>query len=475
MLKAILKSKPGKQIIQFLDTGLMIGVFLGILVIANLIIAKIPWTYDMTVTKIYTLSDQTQKVLAGLKQKITVVLFAPEGKTDRMIRTLLEEYQKAGHGMIELMTIDAEKNPALAKKYDQNNQGIANGNIVFECDGKVKKINPFELVTPSEYGSVFNGEQYFTGAIISLTALKFQKVYFLEGHRELGMSENFSKFTGRIESEAHIALPLNLLKTNEMPDDAEVIVVAAPKRDLTQTELMALYHFFKKGGRGIFLFDILSAETHLPNFAHLLRDYGISIRNNFVVEEDSESFYANNKLQLVPEYASHNIVTKLKSENLYVFLPYAGNIQILKDRDASVMIEPLLQSTSKSWIRYQVKDTRPNQTALDQSGPANLAVAVTKDNGELKYRETKLVIVYNAKFAMDEMLDIQGNYDFMMNALSWVEDKPDSLALRPKMLDTNRMYVKGPQYVLLMMIAVLLIPSFAFGAGLVVWLRRRHL
>lgn len=464
-----------KDFASRLNSIIMMIALIGILVMMNVIADRLPWTYDMTVSKIFTLSDQTQKVLQSLSKKVEIIAFYQEGTEDRMVKTLLEEYQKAAPGRIKFHIIDADKEPALAKKYDINNEGISNGCIVFACDGKVKKISQIQIVTPGEYGRTFNGEQQFTGAIIYITAQRFQKVYFLEGHQEMNPNDDISKLKGRIEGEASVVESLNLLKSGSIPQDADVIVSASPKRDLMVEEKMKLQDFLEKGGRAIFMFDILNPNTQLPQFNELLKGYGIAIHNNFVVEEDSQSFYSNNKMCLVPDYEDQSIVTKLKSDNLYVFLPYAGKIDMIQGTSSTIKVEPLLKTSAQSWVRSNVLDETPNKTAADQSGPAVLAVAITKDNSNEKYRETKMVVTYNAKFATDGMLDMQGNFDFIMNAFSWVQDHKESMAVRPKMLDTKRMYVKGVQSIGLMVLSVLVIPLIAFGAGFFVWLRRKHL
>ena len=454
---------------------IMILALTGIMMMVNLIAGKLPWTYDLTVTKIYTLSDQTQRVLAALQKPVTVVAFGPEGKINQRIRVLLEEYRKAGRGRIRVAYADAEKNPEFARRFDARREGIGNGSIVFASGDRIRRVNQFEVETPSEYGTDFNGEPLFTGAILNVTAPRLRKIYFLEGHQELSPAVELSKLKGRIEGDAAAVAGLNLRRSGAVPGDAAAVISAAPQRDLDGAELIALRDYCGKGGRALFLFDVLGPGSRFANFNLLLKEYDVSIVNNFVAEEDPQSFYANRKNYLVPRYGAHPIVAKLNAANLPVFLPYAGNIQIAAATGPLVRIEPLLQSSAQSWIRADVADSRPDRTAADRPGPANLAVAVTKSNAALKYRETKLVLVYNARFATDKILDVQGNYDFLMNALNWIEDSPEGAAVRPKPLDTGMMFMRDDQKVLLMIFAVFLYPLLPFGAGTWVWLRRRRL
>jgi ABC-type uncharacterized transport system involved in gliding motility auxiliary subunit len=61
-----------------------------------------------------------------------------------------------------------------------------------------------------------------------------------------------------------------------------------------------------------------------------------------------------------------------------------------------------------------------------------------------------------------------------MNSLNWVEDRDDSITIRPKSINTNSMFVKGEMYTIVLIISIVVVPMIAFAIGLVVWLRRRH-
>ena len=61
-----------------------------------------------------------------------------------------------------------------------------------------------------------------------------------------------------------------------------------------------------------------------------------------------------------------------------------------------------------------------------------------------------------------------------MNSVNWVQGRKDTLAIRPKMMNSNRMIVRGAGYIVLLLVSVIGIPMTVFGTGLIIWLRRRH-
>lgn len=464
-----------RDIFKNISTIASIIILVVTLVLINIIAGSVPWKYDMTFEKIFSLSDQTKNVLDSLNKNINIVAFYQEGKEDATVKVLLDEYVKAGNGKIKVEYADAEKSPMIAKKYDKDNQGVLNESIIFESEGNIKKINSSDIYTLNNaYGKSFSGEQQFTGAILYVASPRLSKVYFIEGHQETNMNEELFKLKGKIEAEASVVEGLNMIKSGGIPGDADAIVVVSPKRDIGNEEKEVLKEYLSTGGRALFLFDVLGADAQLPNFSDIMKTFGIGVKNNFVVENDRSSFYSNNNMYLVPNYTEHAIVEGIKSESLAIILPYSLNLELLKSEDRNLIVEPILKTSDKSWSRYNLNDASPDKGEGDVAGPADVAVSVTRDNTDDRYRDTKIVVVGNAKFIENSMLDIQGNIDLFMNSLNWIMDKKDAISIRAKMMNSNQLIVKGAGYIALLAVSILVIPMLAFGTGLIIWLRRRH-
>ena len=115
-------------------------IFVIILIFVNILSDRIPWKYDMTFEKIFSLSEQTYKILNDLDRNVSITAFYREGKEDATVKALLAEYVKNGGGKIDLQFADADTNPLLAKKFDENNEGIFNETIIFESKGNNELI-----------------------------------------------------------------------------------------------------------------------------------------------------------------------------------------------------------------------------------------------------------------------------------------------------------------------------------------------
>jgi ABC-type uncharacterized transport system involved in gliding motility auxiliary subunit len=468
-------TEKAKALFTRFNSVILALLVISILIAVNILADGLPWKFDMTVDKVFTLSDQTRNILHELDKSINITAFYQEGQEDATVMALLEEYAKASEGRVKVTCTDAERNPILARKFDVDKEGIFNESILFECGGIIKKVNSSDIYTLNNaYGKSFSGEQKFTGAILYVSSPKLTKVRFLEGHQETNLEEDLFKLKGKIESEACEVESLNLVKAGGVPDDTDVLVAVSPKRDLSDPEKTMLQQYLARGGRMVLLLDVFGTETKLDHFAELAKFYGVRIAGNFVVEEDSDYFYNNNNMYLVPDYPDQSIVESLKAQSMAVIFPYSLHLEILKTEDRNLIVEPLLQTSPKSWIRYDVMDDTPAKTDRDLAGPANLAVAVERDNSDDRQKNTKLVIMGNAKFVENNMLDVQGNIDLFVNSINWVQDKKEALAIRPKLINSNQMMVRGSLFTVLLIVSIVLLPLSVFGAGFVLWLRRRY-
>lgn len=469
-------SKPANSSVNSkLNKLLTLVILIIVLIFANILSERIPWKYDMTFEKIFSLSEQTHKVLDNLDQEVNITAFYQEGKEDATVKALLGEYVKHSEGNIVVQFADADTNPLLAKKYDRDNKGLFNETIVFESEETVKKVTGSDIYSLNDaYGKAFSGEQQFTGAILYVTSPDLSKFYFLEGHQETNPEESLFKLKSKIESEAGTVESLNLIKSGGVPEDADVLVVVSPKRDLGIDEKTMLKNYLAEGGKALFLFDVLGPDTELTNFMELMKFYGIGIKNNFIVEEDDYCFYSGNKMFLVPYYESHSIVESLSSQNMAIIFPYTLRLEKLETDDRNLILEPILTTSEVSWARYNVTDGAPSKTNNDVSGPCVVAYAATRDNTDDRFGDTRIIVTGNARFIENSMLDIQGNVDLFMNSVNWVQGKKEAISIRPKMMNSNRMIVRGAGYIVLLIVSVLVIPMTAFGTGLIIWLRRRH-
>jgi gliding motility-associatede transport system auxiliary component len=87
--------------------------------------------------------------------------------------------------------------------------------------------------------------------------------------------------------------------------------------------------------------------------------------------------------------------------------------------------------------------------------------------------ETRVVVIGDSDFATNAVLGIQGNKDFFMNAIGWLSQQENLIAIRPKDADDRRVTLTATQQANLNWLSILIIPGLIFATGVYTWWRRR--
>ncbi len=449
-------------------------IVLGILVFATLLAYELPWSYDMTKDKVFTLSEQSLQVLSRLESTVKIAAVYPSGREDPLVKSLLLEYSKAGRGRIAVEYVDPERDPGVLARYKLEVKAVLNGSLIFENGGRTQIVNSGSLYQTTPSGLAFSGEHQVTGAINFVTAKDVPQLYFVEGHEEASIEKDLPTLRERLKVEAYELKRINLLREAEIPREAAMLVVCSPKHDFSPEEASSLRKFLDDGGRAIVLLDVLPANLKLTNLKAVLARFGVSFVNNFIVEDSPRYYYSNNKVNVIPAMGLHEITQSLLERKMYVILPVAMALRQLRTDD-SLDVQMLLQTTETSWIRTNVSSTSTSMTGQDDRGPADVAFAIVRNNAAYGIRDARLVIVGNSAFLSEKYINAQGNLDFFINAVNWVQGARGLNTIRPKEVNADTLDITGRDFLRLAIVSILVLPFLAFAAAFLTWIRRRNL
>lgn len=457
-------------------TTIIIALSLAVLIALNLVIGKFDWSRDLTKSKIFTLSDQTYKILDNLKQDVTIYGFYQSGQENYTVKTILDQYV-AHSKHIKIIYKDPSKYPQLAQKFSKDNNKVDVGSVVVENGSKFKVLDPNSFIN-ADYSNPsapttqsLAVEQNITSGILYVTSDKSTTIYTLQGQ---GESEISPQVANQLSLENYTVSPVNLSLKDASLKENSILLISSPKRDLSQPEADAIKSYLSKGGKAVFLMDL--TENDLPNFQSVLNNYGLSLQRAITVEGNS-AYVSQNPISLLPDQKNHDILNSLIDNNLRVLIPGAQSIGISQNKKSSLTIEPLLTTSNDSWGKINLKtDTLEKQTG-DLNGPFNIAVAVTDKSNDPKVSDTRIVVVSNSTFTSSQVISLSNNanLDFFMNSVSWTQGKKDSISVRPKNLDNYTLQVSGLSRLTASAFVVLVIPAGVLIAGVVIWIRRRKL
>ena len=479
-IKKILNSKNLKY---GSNSIILIAAVIAIAVILNMLVDLLGVKWDLTPNKLYSISDTTKELLSSLDKDVRIVGLFDEttissGDRYNDVIQLLESYAKYPRVTVEY--IDPDKHPGIIKELDPDNlKDLSFSDFVVMHNGKLKKLEYYDLFKTEFNQMTFgydlvgtNAEQGFTGAIKYVTADVTPTVYFLEGHEENKVDSDYATLKEYLERNNYDVKSLNLYSEERVPEDAEILVIASPKKDITVSERNMIHEYIKNGGETIFMFDPLETNPEFTEFQKLLGEINISLNYDRVKENDSTRHIPNNSYSLVPNLQSNTINSSLNPSSFVMIMPESRSINILKNEKDYITVTSLLK-TSDSAVGEQIDR---NQGA-DIEGPLELAVAVEYVGG---FDPAKILVMGNASFMTDSAISRYQNYSingmyFFLNSLMWMQDKADDFFIAPKSYEMPRLQITASQATITGIAVVVVLPLLILGTGFIVFLRRRHL
>ena len=247
-------------------------------------------------------------------------------------------------------------------------------------------------------------------------------------------------------------------------------MINGPQKDITADEKDRILDYMEKGGHVLIFTDY--TETDMPNMAELLNNYGLSTSAGLIFEGNSQHYYPGYPSYLIPRIQSADAVGSMTSKDL-VLMPYAQNINISDDVRSTVSAQPILQTSSKSYIKADLKNlTTTEKASGDEEGPFTVGAAVAEEYNDV---ETKLVY-FSSSALLDENMNQAvsgGNYELISNVMSWMIDKEESISIPAKSLSTTYLTVTAADAGFWGAVVILIPAALVIGGG-VVWFRRRR-
>jgi hypothetical protein len=445
---------------------------IGIFIVLTLFLHSLKgFQLDLTKNKNFTLSEQTVNTLKNLKQDVKIIAFTNPSSADpfitRQVSDLAGEYKKLS-SHITFEEHDILKEPSLAQQYQITD---GSGVVLFLSGNNRKEVSYYQMFNSQPDGSYsFSGEEKFTQALITLTSTTKHPVYFLSGHNEIPLSQ-MNTFRSALEGGNYEVKELNLLREGKIPDDAEILFIVGPTTDLTDKEAQLIGDYLKNKGRLYFAFGFnKDMAAGWKNIDALLNTYGIQDQHAVALEPKQTALY--DPLTIVPEFGSHEITDKLQSNGLLTLITQAIAMKN-DDKNATYDAAVLLKSTDKAYGETNIADLLNGKTTNDASdikGPLNLAYAVSaKDGGK-----PKAIVIGGFSFLHDQVIGQQGNRDFALNAVNWLDEQKDQVTIRPRQGDAYQQVTLMPsQANTIFIFTIILLPLLFLLVGGWIWWRRR--
>ncbi len=436
-------------------------VVLCVIVIANILADRYNKSYDATANKRYSLSDQTAKIVKGLKQDATITYFDQATRFDHA-KDLLDQYKNLSP-KVHVDYVDPDKKPQETREAGIKDYGTAVVQV------GMKKENAKSIT-----------EEGITGAIIRDLKSDTRTVCFVAGSGEHQIDDSersgYSRFKELLAKDNYQAKSIDLLQKAEVPSDCTVLVVGGPTRDYQQPEVDAIKKYVEGGGRALLMLDppLKIGRSEIADndaLTSLLQSWGITVDKDLILDLNPIGQLAGlgPQVALVTSYESQPIVAGMKGTA--TGFPLSRSIDIKNGDKTS--IQKLFDSSSSSLATNNLSSPAvdPNDPK-NKKGPMTLAAAGTYNTGK-QDSQGRFVVVGSASWPANSFINFNGNSDLALNVVDWLGSDEDLIAIRPKEQEDRRITMTRAQQLLVRNTSQFLLPLVAIVAGISVWWKRR--
>lgn len=460
------------------------GIKLGAYSVANILVAAVitiavnlglnyvPDQYtsiDVTVNKMYTLTDDTVQTIGGLTQDVTIYVLADESSKDNDLDKTLQQFKGLSEH-IKVEYISPVVNPRFYYNYTDvqptNNSLIVAGvydNVVVDYDDIY--TYEFNYATYQEEITGYDGEGQLVSAIMRASSEDIPKFYIISGHDELEFDERFTK---ALDKENIAYETLGLYTVDAIPEDAYGIILNAPTSDYSADDVEKVRAYLEKGGNALII-PTWTTES-MTNFEQILAFYGVSVVEGMIVESEPDHYYQS-PYYLFPYMESTDITARI--ENGTVFAPFSRGLTY--DEDSDVYYQPFLTSSEGAYSKVDMaasEDYSKSETDIDGPFVIGLKAEKLTQSGETSHA----VIVATEQMFTSNADDIVPGYNVKLfgGIFNSLTQRETAVSIPVKYYEIGNLAFTARAVYIVGIISVIIVPLGCLISGLVIWLRRRR-
>ena len=279
-----------------------------------------------------------------------------------------------------------------------------------------------------------------------------------------------------------------LVQTARVPEDAAIVIVPSPTRDLLPQARDALERYYQNGGKLLVMVD---PQTPPEVRAWLGSVFHVDAPGGLVIDPVSRLLGGDFAVPIVTQYPYNDITQNF---NLATAFPVSTPL-VPQPKAPGVTITPVVRGSDSSYVKVNLESKNAAfEQGVDIKGPAILAVEVTpapaappttppgKPGAPPRPPEAKpagpkgaAVIVGNSGFIRNVYVGLVGNRDLFTSAVAWLTQSGNLVSIAPRTSPFDPFIVTGAQGRYLFVGSVIVLPLALLLLGGSVYLRRRTL
>jgi ABC-type uncharacterized transport system involved in gliding motility auxiliary subunit len=428
--------------------------------------SRYPHSIDLTRNKTNSLSDQTVKMVKGLKAPVKVTMFAKTAEKERY-RPILDNYKNLNASKFEVEYVDPDREPTRTKTAGIKKYGTAllafNGR-----DSKVEDIN----------------EEKLTNALIKLTKDKTPTLCAITGHGEKGFTatdaDGYDSVRKALVDQSYDVKEINITQEQgKIPAICDAIAIVGPTKAFFDPEIKAIRDYLNNGGRAVVAIDVsFKGPAYTPELMAVLADWNVKSNNALIIDPVARMSNVEPSMPIIGNFSRNNPITRDFGANTPSIFPMSRPLEITTAVPGFTP-ESIGKTSAMSFYVTDFKGISGGQLSINPQGapkgPFNVAVAVDgKQKDSKAARNTRLVVFGTSLFANNQFSRFGVNLDFFVNSVSWVLEDESMISIRAKEEGPGKVELTARSGSVIFWFAVILIPAAIAVGGVVIWAIRRR-
>lgn len=487
------KFKHGSLAVVF--TVVFIAVIIVINVLVSALTTRFPsMNFDLTKEGLNTLSDEATDVAKEIVNETTIYIIGSEDaiRGDEVYSNYSLKYSQVANladrlhelnDKIKVEYIDPDMNPQFISDYADDS--LTTGKVMVKTDKRHKTLAVTDLFSIQQDSSTgqYNYYSKVDGALANALYLvnldTVPVVAFATGHNEmLTVSDNLSTFTGMLNDNNFEVKEFNML-TDDIPEDASIVVLGTPTTDYTSEELSKLEAYLgdekMASSRTLYVMTAPNAGwSSMPNLSSFLAEWGMEPQSQEVLESNT-----NNTLYNMPYAIFANVTDSVLSKTYdNVVKVQAAPVKRLFTANNDISTYSVIETSDTAYLSNDEKVLETPETDTYTI----LAFAQRYMDNQGKICANVVVDGCAADFYDGSSLlgnSTFGNKDVTLDLIKNLTGTTDTrVGLTVNQTQTNTMDISASSAVtwsIGMMLFTIVVPVAVLVIGLVIFLRRRHL
>ena len=448
-------------------------------VIASIVVERFPISLDLTSNKIFELSQESIDYVESLDQDIEVYVLATEevfsgsNQYYNQANTVINKYaQYSDH--IHVSYVDIYTDVDFAANYP--NETLTYGNILLQCGERYQILTAYDLFDVDEqYGTIQSSttEQAMTSAIMSLTDSNPVSVVFLTGFGDNNRTDS-SNLESILTNNGYLVSEINFL-SEEIPEDADAVVLCSPTSDLTSDLADTLAQWLENEGQfgRTMLYFADASQPSLPVLESVLSEWGIGVEPGYLIETDATHVYSS-YTYLLAQYEENDYVD---SASQPILLPNTRALSVLWENNSNRYTHVLLSTYDSAVVHPENagEDWQPAEEDMQSYPVAVLGQRLTYDG-------TTPLNSYLAVFGSMDMtnsaftsMSALNNGEYVVELLNTLTGKEEGITIVGKEIGTETLGISESQASIIGGFFQFGLPVIVVVIGVVVWIRRRNM